>query len=108
MLLAAALVEVVALVVVLVVMVIVDGVLVVVVVEDVLILVEEWMVYDLKWKVSAESVFPALQWWVFEHNSFDFENLMMGLDVLESLFYGLQIWCFEFLHRMCRKIVNWS
>ena len=22
----------------------------------------------------------------------------MGLDVLESLFYGLSSWCFEFLH----------
>ena len=56
--------------------------------------------------MSAESSFPALQFDCFEHNSFDFENLMMGLDVLESLFYGLSIWCFEFLQRMCRKILN--
>ena len=34
--------------------------------------------------MSAEPSLPALQFDCFEHNSFDFENLMMGLDVLES------------------------
>ena len=48
--------------------------------------------------------YPAV--WYFEHNSFVFENLLMGLAVLESLFYGLTVWCFEFLHLKGRKIVN--
>ena len=30
----------------------------------------------------------------------------MGFAVLESLFYDLPVWCFEFLHLKCRKIVN--
>ena len=30
----------------------------------------------------------------------------MRLDVLESLFYGLSSWCFEFLQRKCREFVD--
>ena len=71
-------------VVVVVVIVIVDGVLVVVVVDDVLILLWNECFMIWKWKMSDEPSFPALQWWYFEHNSFDFGNLIMGLVVLES------------------------
>ena len=31
---------------------------------------------------------------------------MMGLDVLESLFYALSLWCFEFLHLKCRDFMK--
>ena len=61
------------------------------------------MIWDLK---KCKSSFPALQWWYFGHNSFDFVNWLMGLDVLESLFYSLSTLCYEFLHLKCRKIVN--
>ena len=30
----------------------------------------------------------------------------MGLAVLESLFYALSLWCFEFLHLKCREFVK--
>ena len=53
-----------------------------------------------------KSCFPALQSEVFEHNSFDFGNLMMGLVVLESWFYGLSTWFYKFLHLKCRNCVN--
>ena len=56
-------------------------------------------------KERFKSVFCTAVWY-FEHNSFGFENLLMGLAVLESLFYGLTVWCFEFLHLKGRKIVN--
>ena len=42
----------------------------------------------------------------FEHNSFVFEDKMMGLVVLESLFYALSTSCFEFSHLSCRDFVN--
>ena len=48
----------------------------------------------------------ALQFGYFEHNSLVFENLLMGLVVLESLFYALSLWCFEFLHLKCRDFMK--
>ena len=42
----------------------------------------------------------------FAHNSFDISNLVMGLNVLESLGYKLRLWCFEFLHWRCRDFVK--
>ena len=58
--------------------------------------------------VSKErlNLFYALQFGYFGHNSFVFENLLMGLAVLESLFYALSLWCFEFFHWKCREFVN--
>ena len=52
------------------------------------------------------NLFSALQFGYFEHNSFVFENLLMGLVVLESLFYALSVSCCEFLHLKCRDFVN--
>ena len=64
------------------------------------------LVEKMDLKERFKSSFPALQWGYFEHNSLGFENLTMGLDVLEILFYGLTVWYFEFLHLKGRKIVN--
>ena len=51
-------------------------------------------------------VFPALQFGCFEHNSFDFENLMMGLVVLESSLVALSTLFYKFLHLEYRNFVN--
>ena len=60
----------------------------------------------MSFKREGLNLFFCTAVWYFEHNSLGFENLTMGLDVLESLFYGLTVWCFEFLHLKGRKIVN--
>ena len=48
----------------------------------------------------------ALQFGYFKHNSFVFESLLMGLVVLESLFYALSVSCYEFSHLKCRNFVK--
>ena len=48
----------------------------------------------------------ALQCEYFEHNSLVFENLLMGLIVLESLFCALSVSCYEFSHLKCRDFVK--
>ena len=48
----------------------------------------------------------ALQFEYFEHNSLVFENLLMGLVVLESLNYALSVSCYEFSHLKCRDFVK--
>ena len=58
------------------------------------------------WFLVGCFVSPALQWVCFEHNSFAILNLVMGLDVLESLFYALSLWCFEFLHLGSRDFMK--
>ena len=71
-----------------------------------LVLLRLLLLWLRKWKKSVEIQFSGTAVWYFEHNSLGFENLTMGLAVLESLFYGLSLWCFEFLQGMCQKIVN--
>ena len=51
-------------------------------------------------------LFYALQFEYFGHNSFDFEAKIMGLTVLESLFYALSLSCFEFSHLKCRDFMK--
>ena len=62
-----------------------------------------WRNGDLKWEGF---VFLPLQWVCFGHNSFGFEAKIMGLDVLESSFYDLSLWRFEFLHLRCRDFMK--
>ena len=52
------------------------------------------------------NLFSALQFENFEHNSLFFENLLMGLVVLESLFYALSVSCYEFSHLKCQDFVK--
>ena len=88
------------------------GFVVVVVIVDVVmvVVVVEIEVVDELWKMVKLGVFTPFSLHccsaVNEYNSFDFENWLMGLDVLESLFYGLSTLCYAFLHLKCRKIVN--
>ena len=48
----------------------------------------------------------ALQCEYFEHNSLGFENLLMGLYGLGSLFRALSVSCYEFSHLKCREFMK--